>query len=252
MAEGLSMEKTKYLGSTARATPDKPAVINATSGEMLTYRELDARSNRLAQWLYSQGLRRGDHIAVILDNNIRYFEIVWAALRSGLGVTPVNRFLTPDEAAYIVADSASQVVVTSYAMRELATGLTERMPGCRCRLMLDGSVDGWAKYEDAIDSQPGEALAEEWAGWLMLYSSGTTGRPKGIVRGELQGPATDGLEPTWVASRRLFDFYSDMVYLSTAPLYHAAPLTFSIAAQFFGGTVVFLEKFDADRIAGSD
>ena len=245
MAEEPSMERTAHLGSTARATPGKPAVIDASSGETLSYAELDARSNRLAQWLYAQGLRRGDHIAVILENNIRYFEVFWAALRSGLGVVPVNRFLTPEEAAYIVADSASRVVVISHALRDLANGLTERMPGCRRRLMLDGVVAGWASFEDAIDSQRPEPLAQEWAGWIMLYSSGTTGRPKGIVRDEPQGPATDGVEPTWVASRRIFDFCSDMVYLSTAPLYHAAPLTFSIAAQFFGGTVVFLDKFDA-------
>ena len=225
--------------------PDKAAVINAGTGEVLSYRELDARANRLAHWLYAQGLRRGDHIAVILDNHIRYFEVCWAALRSGLGMTPVNRFLTPDEAAYIVADSAAQVVITSLAMRELASALTERMPGCRHRLMLDGTVEGWVSYDDAIASQPCEALAQEWTGWIMMYSSGTTGRPKGIVRAEPQGPVADGLEPTWVASRRIFDFGADMVYLSTAPLYHAAPLTFVMATQFFGGTVVMMERFDA-------
>ncbi len=239
------METTQHLGSRARATPDKPAVINATSGETLTYSELNARSNRLAQWLYSRGVRRGDHVAVILENNMRYFEVLWAALRSGLGVTPVNRFMTPDEAAYVVVDSGAQVVITSFAMRELAVGLTERMPGCGRRLMLDGVVEGWASYEEAIDSQPCEPLMQEWTGWIMMYSSGTTGRPKGIVRAEARGPVVDGLEPSWVASRRIFDFGPDMIYLSTAPLYHAAPLTFSMATQFFGGTVVFMEKFDA-------
>ena len=236
---------TAYLGSTARATPHKAAVIDASSGEALTFGELDARSNRLAQWLHAQGLRRGDHIAVVLENHLRYFEICWAALRSGLGVTPVNRFLTTDEAAYIVADSESKVVVTSHALRELASGLTEHMPSCLHRLMIDGTVPGWTGYEQAIDGQPAAALDQEWAGWIMLYSSGTTGRPKGIVRAEYQGPVTDGWEPSWVASRRIFDFSTDMVYLSPAPLYHAAPLTFSLATQFFGGTVVVMPKFDA-------
>ena len=243
--EVLTMRESAYLGSRARSNPDKPAVINASSDQVLSYRELDERSNRLAQWLYGQGLRRGDHMAVVLENNLRYFEVCWAALRSGLGVTPISRFLTPDEAAYIVADSQSQVVVSSYAMRDLASALTERMPGCRCRLVVDGPVVGWASYEEAIDSQPCEPLAQEWAGWIMLYSSGTTGRPKGIVRAEPQGLIDQGLEPTWVASRRIFDVSPDMVYLSTAPLYHAAPLTFSLATQFFGGTVVFVDKFDA-------
>lgn len=239
------LARATYLGTRARETPDKIAVIAAGSGDVLSYRELDERSNRLAQWLAAQGVRRGDHIAVILENNIRYFEICWAALRSGLGVTPVNRFMTADEAAYIVADSESKVVFSSYAMRELADALSGRLPGCSHRLMLDGTVEGWASYEMAVSSQSNLSLAEEWAGQIMLYSSGTTGQPKGIVRTEPQGLLTDGLEPSWVSARRVFDLGEDSIYLSTAPLYHAAPLTFSLATHFFGGTVVFLEKFDA-------
>ncbi|KAI3602485.1 Long-chain-fatty-acid--CoA ligase [Cupriavidus necator H850] len=235
----------KYLGDHAALNPEKPAAINGTTGEVLSYSELDQRSNRFAQYLYALGLRRGDHIAMVLENNMRCFELCWAALRSGLLITPVNRFLTAPEAAYLIEDSKAQVVVTSYAMRELAAQLTDLMPTCRSRLMVDGTILGWDSYEAAIAAHPAGRLAEEWMGATMIYSSGTTGRPKGIVRAQPQGYVTEGSGSPRRAQFVRYGFDADTTYLSPAPLYHTAPLGYGLETQFGGGTVVFMEKFDA-------
>ena len=234
----------KYLGDHAVLTPDKAAAINSTSGEVLTYRELDERSNRFAQYLYAAGLRRGDHIAMVLENNMRCFEVAWAAMRSGLMITPVNRFLTAAEAAGIIEDSHARVVVSSYAMRELAAELTGMMPTCRERLMVDGTISGWQSYEAVTGQYPAARLADEWLGAMMIYSSGTTGRPKGIIRAQPQGRVTEGSGSARRPQFERYGFDAQTVYLSPAPLYHTAPLGYGIETQFGGGTVVFMEKFD--------
>jgi fatty-acyl-CoA synthase len=128
-----------------------------------------------------------------MENNLRYLEARRAALRSGLLIAPVNRYLTADEAAYIINDSQARAVVSSLAMRELAEGLGSRMPDCPLRLMVDGTIAGWQAYEPAIAAHPAERLADEWMGATMFYSSGTTGRPKGIIRAQQGGRVSEGL-----------------------------------------------------------
>ncbi|RCW69451.1 acyl-CoA synthetase [Pseudorhodoferax soli] len=242
------MKTPNYLGDFAALTPDKPAVIDAATGERLSYRELDERSNRLAQLLYAQGLRRGDRIAVLMENHLRYFEVAWAAFRSGLLLTAVNRFLTAAEVAYIVQDSGARAVVSSNAMAEVAAELTDMMPLCERRLMVDGAIASWEPYEQAVTAMPSTRLAEEWVGGTLLYSSGTTGQPKGIVRAIPRTRFTDDntLDPR-LAMMQHYGFDADTVYLSTAPLYHAAPLSYGTNLQFYGGTVVFMRKFDAQE-----
>ncbi|MBN8890319.1 MAG: AMP-binding protein [Rhodospirillales bacterium] len=232
-----------HPGEHAARTPGKPAVIEADTGAVLTWRELDERSNRLAQFLYSEGLRPGDHIALFMENHLRYSEVVWAALRSGLYITAINRYLTADEAAYIVDDCGARVLVSSLARAEVAAALAGRMPGCRRRLMIDGTIAGWESYETAIAGFPPAPLAEQWAGDTMLYSSGTTGRPKGIKRTPANLPISAHFRG--IETFQGYGFHRDMVYLSPAPLYHAAPLAYTIATQRFGGTVVMMRHFDA-------
>ena len=233
-----------YPGLYAKTTPDKAAVISAGSGEEISYAELDARSNRLAQLCWAEGMRPGDHMAVFLENHPRYFEVVWAAMRSGLYLTTVNRYLTAEEAAYIVADCGARLLVSSHALRDVAARIPALAPGCRHLLIMDGAADGFDAYEQAVAEHKPEPLAEEPLGELMLYSSGTTGRPKGIAR-PLSGRKTaDGLTLNRMLGP-LFGIDESSVYLSPAPLYHSAPIGWTMATQSLGGTVVMMEHFDA-------
>lgn len=232
-----------FLGDHARSMPDKAALINANTGETLSYRDLDERSNRFAQFLYFQGLRRGDHIAVFMENNMRFLEIAWAATRSGLYLTAVNRYLTADEAAYVVNDSGARVLVSSAACQLAARELPDKIPNCRHRLMVDDVIAGWESFEAAVAEQPSRPLDEEWLGDTMLYSSGTTGRPKGIKRSLLDIKVGEETRRRDIVLH--YGFSGETVYLSPAPLYHAAPMCYVMGTQFLGGTVVMMEKFDA-------
>lgn len=235
-----------YPGTFAVTTPDKPAVTMAGSGEQLTYAELDARSAQLAQLLHAAGLRPGDHVSIFMENNIRYYECFWAAIRSGLYFTTINSYLQPEETAYILQDSTAKALFTSAAMVELVTPVPALAPDCQILLAVDGPVDGFEPYEDAIARYPAEPLASQPRGETMLYSSGTTGRPKGIKRPLADVQIDDESAVTALAMMLggLFGMTSDAVYLSPAPLYHSAPLGFSTAVQSMGGSVVVMERFD--------
>jgi fatty-acyl-CoA synthase len=234
-----------YVADHARTHPDKPAMIVAERGEAITYRELEERSNRLAQLLHAAGLRRGDHIAILMENNLRYPEVVWAAFRSGLYLTAVNRYLPPDDAAYIVNDCGARAIISSYDRRETAAALAPLIPDCPIRLMVDGTIEGWDPYEDAIAAYPPAPLEREWMGDTMLYSSGTTGRPKGILRPLPEVSVGEGFATRQAVNR--YGFSPETVYLSPAPLYHAAPLGYVTNVLGWGGTVIMMEHFDAER-----
>ena len=234
-----------YPGEYAQTQPDKIAILMAESGEALTYKELDDNSNQLAQLWWDQGLRCGDHVALFMENRAAFFEVYWAAMRSGLYLTAINRYLTAEEAAYIVEDCGAQAIVSSDALAPVAEELIESTPRCVGRLMLGEPASGWTSYRDALAAFPAQRLDDEPRGRTMLYSSGTTGRPKGVKR-PLDGDLVSDEDP--VATRRamLFGIDQDAIYLSPAPLYHAAPLGFTARTQMSGGTVVALAKFDAE------
>lgn len=234
-----------YPGHWATVDPDRPAVIMGHSSERLSYGQLDERSRRLARLLVSAGLTRGDHVAVLLENHPRYFEVVWAALRSGLYLTPVNRHLTAGEVQYILGDSEAKALVTSSALIEVVSRLDwAALPMVEIRLMVDGNEAGFADYELALTEHTPDTLEHETSGAMMLYTSGTTGRPKGVFRSLPE--ATPGApNPDVTRTATLFGFDERTVYLSPAPLYHAAPLGFSTSVQRAGGTVVVMDHFDA-------
>jgi long-chain acyl-CoA synthetase len=231
-----------YPGHWAQVTPDKPAVVMAGTDDVITFKELDERSIRLARVWHNAGLRPGDSVALFMENQPRFFEVVWAAMRSGLRFTPVNRYLTAPEAAYIVNDCDASSVVTSTTMGTVAREMVELTPGVKLRLSVDGIVEGHDSYEDALAGVSAEPLDDEPLGQLMLYSSGTTGRPKGIVRPQSQKSLREGFPLVGIGA--LFGINDQSTYLSPAPVYHAAPLGFCLATNALGGTVILMAHFD--------
>ncbi|MBL7524041.1 acyl-CoA synthetase [Frankia sp. CNm7] len=236
-----------YPGLYARTAPDRPAVVMAAGGERVTYAQLDARSTQLARLLAARGLKVGDTVAILAENHPRYFEVYWAAKRSGLYLTAINRYLAPAEAAYIIEDSGTKALVTSAALAGTAAAAAAMVPGLGCRLILDGELAGFEPYEAALATQPATPLDDEPRGEVMLYSSGTTGRPKGIRR-PLTGRSVDDPEGagTSLLERAVFGMDETSVYLCPTPLYHAAGLQWSAGVHELGGTLVVLEKFDAE------
>lgn len=236
-----------YPGLFAEKTPDKPALILAETGETMTYRQLNDRSNQLAQYLYSEGMREGDHFAIWAENLLDYFVCYWTAQRSGFFLTTVNRFLSAEEGGYIVNDSGAQVLITTERYQDVAAEALKDAPNCRINLSIGGGNDAFKNFDDAIKTFPAEPLAHEPLGSFMLYSSGTTGRPKGVKR-PLPG-ITIQESPMLVSTfgRMLGGFNEDTIYLNPAPCYHAAPLTWTAGIHEAGGTAVVMGSFDAEQ-----
>jgi acyl-CoA synthetase (AMP-forming)/AMP-acid ligase II len=233
-----------HIGAHAAATPDKPAVIMAGSGAIVTYADLNARSCQLARLLRGAGLQVGDGMAVLMENNPRYPEVLWAGQRSGLYFTAISSRLTVGEAEYIIDDCEAKALVTSYELRDLAAELADRMPQVHTRLMVGGVIPGFEPYEDIVAAQSAEPLPEEWEGMDMLYSSGTTGRPKGIRRA-LSGLPFGAPDSIALVGQIMWGLNQETVYLSPAPQYHSAPLRFCMAMHRVGATAVIMEHFDA-------
>jgi long-chain acyl-CoA synthetase len=235
-----------YPGAHAQTNPDKPAYVMAGSGETVSYGELNDRSNQLAQLLYERGIRPGDSICICMENNTEFFVACWAGDRSGLYYTAASSRLNVEELEYIVNDCGAQAFITSKHKADVAQALLDKMPRVHTRLMVGGTIDGYESFEDAIAQLPAEPLAEELAGRDMLYSSGTTGRPKGVKVPLAKQPAgsPDGVQ---LLEQMLWGFTEETLYLSPAPLYHSAPLRFNMGVMRIGGTSVIMEHFDPEE-----
>jgi fatty-acyl-CoA synthase len=235
-----------YPGAFAAVTPDKPAALIADTGETMTYRELEEGSARLARVLHEAGLRRGDTLAMLTGNDLTAFEIYWAAMRSGLYLTAVNNNLAADEIAFIVNDSAARALVVAASKASLAEAIIPATRDVELRLAYGGTVPGYADYDAALKAVSAEPFADQPRGSDMLYSSGTTGRPKGIKAPLPDRQVSDPGDPYVALFVPYFGLSADSVYLSPAPIYHAAPLRFCATLQAIGGTVVMMKKFDPE------
>jgi long-chain acyl-CoA synthetase len=233
-----------HPGEVAAATPEKVAYTMAKSREVITYGELEARANQGAHLFRSLGLKRGDHIAIMLENHTRYLQICWAAQRAGLYYTPVSWRLQDEEVAYIVNNCEARVFISSAAVKDVVGRLREKTPNVTSYFMLDGVVDGFASFEDAIAQMPMEPIADQSEGALMPYSSGTTGFPKGVQR-----PLSEkkyGEEELFAVMTVLYKATRESIFLSPAPLYHSAPLGFCMTCIRNGISVVVMEHFEPE------
>ncbi len=228
----------------AGQTPDAPAIIMAGSGEVTTYAQLEDRSSRMARALRARGVGAEEHIAVLMENNRPYLEVLWAAQRSELHYTAVNRHLRPDEVQYVLDDCGAAVLVTSEDMAEVVAALN--LSHVSVRICTVGELEGFERYDDVLEGEDPGPLENEREGREMLYSSGTTGRPKGVRKPVPHTPFGDpGAAPVQVAENiTMIGGAPGAVYLSPAPLYHSAPLVYCMSMHRLGATVVVMERFD--------
>ncbi|MET8430708.1 acyl-CoA synthetase [Nocardia sp. NPDC004860] len=236
-----------YPAVHAATHPGKVAVRVAETDENLTYAELEERSSRLANALRAAGLRRGDVVALVSTNDVRVFEVYWACLRSGLYLTPVNFHLSAAEVEYIVNDCGARALVVSATLSELAGNVCESIPNAGVRLAYGGPVAGFTDYDEFVSVASATRATDQPRGADMLYSSGTTGRPKGVKPPLPNRQVGDPGDPYVAVFGGAYRIGPDTVYFSPAPLYHAAPLRFGMVTQALGGTVVTTAKFDAEQ-----
>ncbi|MGW5075253.1 AMP-binding protein [Rhodococcus sp. NPDC004095] len=234
-----------YPGIHAQHAPDRLAVVLADTGRSLTYRQLDDNSAALARVLHDAGLHRGDVVALLSDNAVEAFEVFWATQRSGLYITAVNSHLTPEEVAYIVRDSGARALIVSAALGDLGATVGDLTDSHTVRLAFGGDVAGFDSYESALASA-GPRLESEPSGAIMLYSSGTTGFPKGIKAALPDRRVDEPGDPLVMIAQHMYGVGESDVYLSAAPIYHAAPLRWGGMVHVLGGTVVLARKFDAE------
>ncbi|QIX54029.1 acyl-CoA synthetase (plasmid) [Rhodococcus sp. DMU1] len=226
----------------------RAAIIVEPDEHVVTFGELESRSNQIAHYLREAGLRPGDCIGIMSENSAEYLEIAWGAQRAGLYYVGINTHLTAPEVSYLVADSGVRVFFVSDRFVDLSEDVLGSLELASLRRIVIGDRrEGWECYADILTDYPSSPIDDECEGDFLLYSSGTTGRPKGIKRPLPGGPmgTYPDLPGRWL--RETLGFRPGDVYLSPAPLYHAAPLAWSMSAHRSGGTSVILRKFEAEH-----
>ena len=238
-----------FARTVAETDPDRLAFVMARTGERMTFGEFEAAANRLAHLFRAQGLREGDHAAFLMSNSLTVLVAYGAAERTGLQYTPVDFHLTAEEAAYIVNDSAARVVIVNSDVAAVAATLPARCPKVE-RWLIDTAAElppGYERYADAVAGYPSGPVPDERLGIAMMYSSGTTGRPKGIMR---PLPGIDAAQPLPVyamVGKVVYRMREGQTLLQPGPLYHAGPQSSTSITLRLGGTTVVMDRFDARR-----
>jgi len=227
----------------ALKAPDKPACVLASTGQTLGYGRLAAASNQAARLLRARGLQRGDVVAALLDNGLEVFELAWAAQKAGLYLTCLSTKTSVEDAAYILRDSDAKAIVASSRFAPL---VVEAVAGLDIQTWSAGAPSALEDWSAARSGQDASPLPDASPGADMLYSSGTTGRPKGVKPPLPEGPV-DAPTPLTAMGQTLYGMDDQTIYLSTSPLYHAAPLRWAMTVHRLGGTVVIMEQFDAEE-----
>ena len=235
-----------HISVTAAATPDKPAIIMGDTGVTVSYRELDERSNRAAQLFRSLGLARGDHIGMMIENDHQFLEIAQGAMRSGIIFTPISTHLRVEETRYILENCEAKLFVGSRKLAAVAREIVGDIPAIQHFYMINGAEPGFESWEEATAEMPAIPIEGQSVGFPMLYSSGTTGQPKGVLT--MSDMVDFGeMNPNVLAFASVFGFDENTVYLSPAPLYHAAPLHYNNMVLALAGATVIMPKFDAEQ-----
>jgi fatty-acyl-CoA synthase len=229
------------------STPDKAAFIIASTGEEVSYLQLEQRANRGAHLFRALGLKAGDHIAIFMENNRHFMEIVWGAQRAGLIYTAVSTHLKRDEVLYIAENCEAKVLITSPKLSEVAREVASETTSVDHFYMVEDALDGFESWDEACATHPDQPIDDEEGGVPMLYSSGTTGMPKGVLPARPDNLPIDALSPQIRGLIMLFGFDADTIYLSPAPLYHAAPLANNLFTMYAGGTSVIMDTFGAEE-----
>ena len=231
-----------YPGAIAQITPDKPAIIMSDSGETMTFQEMHDYAEKVANLLQASGLEPGDHIALCLENRLEFLPICWGAHYAGLYYTAISSRLTAPEISYIIKDCGAGAFLTSPYKGKEAVELSDDIPDVFLRLSVGGAIEGFDSLDEMLMDQEATPMGPRIEGADMLYSSGTTGRPKG-VKSPLPGVPLGETDGVTTLLALLFGGNSDSVYLSPAPLYHAAPLRFCRGIHKVGGTVIVMPRF---------
>ena len=232
-----------HFSAYASETPDRPAYIMANSGETVTYRVLDQRSNQIAHLLRNSGIHRGDHIAMMMKNCAEFLQVAQAAIRAGVIFTPISTHLKQDETAYIITNCKAKLFIASASLASVAIEAAAASEGLGICLSVGGEIAGFESLEQHIEGLPDSPIADECLGAPMLYSSGTTGKPKGVYW-KPHAESIHADHPMSGSVGAFFGFGLDTIYLSPAPLYHAAPLHYNLMVLGLGGTSVIMEQFD--------
>ena len=234
--------------SHAQKDPDRIAVVYGNGETIETYGELEERSRRLVHVFRSWGLEPGDCVAALLGNDDSFFDVFWACHRTGLYLTPVNWHLQRDELRYILENCDAKAFLAHFHFAEIAHASALGIAGLEVSASIGGEIPGFRALEEELSRAPAdEPVGEELEGSVMLYSSGTTGRPKGVRRPLRRVPAGDPATViTAVGLTGLFGMKEGDVYLSPAPLYHAAPLVFASTQHRIGATAIVMRRFDPE------